>query len=537
MKRALGIRSSRVGSVIALALITAAVLSVLGATSFMVLQNRYRLAHQTSRWQEALLPAEAGVDLAVNEIRKQLYLSDLSSNFFDTADGWKAGEPYFDENNNAQRDGTESFSDLNENSQWDGTGHTKTVTLASGNHPVSFTVYAEPMDPVVMNLKAGDEPYWRVRSFGTVGLSGGAVRSAGEKLDTSLRKLSLRRDRLSQRDLSAPQVTRMVEVILKPLSTFRLALFGTSTIDMTNHNIVVDSYDSRDPLKSTNGAYDPAKRQESGDIATNGKVINAGGAHIYGDAATNGGTTGENGVLDAQNVTGDVTNDFYQEVFPVNTPKIADGSTDIPPTAGTPSTVRGTMSIDATPDTVKQYRLDTITLSGSETLTITGQRDPITNAVIPTYAQIVITGDSSLSGQASIVMEEGVYVRIFVMGDADFTGNGFANPNSPLHLQVYGVDQYRRDAAGNILNDSNGQPIIDYGSIKISGNGGFMGSVYAPHYDIEMKGGGTSDSIYGAFVGHNIFMNGVQSVHYDEALSDGGLVGEYKVVSWFEDVR
>ena len=32
-------------------------------------------------------------------------------------------------------------------------------------------------------------------------------------------------------------------------------------------------------------------------------------------------------------------------------------------------------------------------------------------------------------------------------------------------------------------------------------------------------------------------MTGVQSVHYDEALSEGGLVGEYKVVSWFEDVR
>jgi hypothetical protein len=149
----------------------------------------------------------------------------------------------------------------------------------------------------------------------------------------------------------------------------------------------------------------------------------------------------------------------------------------------------------------------------------------------------VITGDSSLSGQSRIVLEEGVYVRIFIMGDADFTGGGFVNPNSPLHLQVYGVDHYRRDAAGNIINDSNGQPIIDYGTLKIAGNGGFMGAVYAPHYDIEMKGGGTDDTIYGAFVGHDIFMNGVQSVHYDEALSDGGLVGEYKVVSWFEDVR
>lgn len=192
------------------------------------------------------------------------------------------------------------------------------------------------------------------------------------------------------------------------------------------------------------------------------------------------------------------------------------------------------MSIDATPDVPKQYRFDTISLSGQDTLTIKGAEDGS-----PTYAQIVVTGNSSLSGQAQIILEAGVYVRIFVMGDADFTGNGFSNPNSPLHLQLYGVDRYRKDANGNVVTDSNGDPIIDYGTLKISGNGGFKGAVYAPHFDVEMKGGGGHDTptIFGSFVGNNIIMTGVQSVHYDEALADGGLVGEFKVVSWFEDVR
>ncbi len=63
------------------------------------------------------------------------------------------------------------------------------------------------------------------------------------------------------------------------------------------------------------------------------------------------------------------------------------------------------------------------------------------------------------------------------------------------------------------------------------------GAVYAPNYDIEMKGGGSSDSIFGAFVGNTVFMNGVQSVHYDEALADGGLIADFKIVSWFEDER
>jgi hypothetical protein len=71
--------------------------------------------------------------------------------------------------------------------------------------------------------------------------------------------------------------------------------------------------------------------------------------------------------------------------------------------------------------------------------------------------------------------------------------------------------------------------------MKIAGNGGFNGTVYAPTYDIEIKGGGNADTVYGAFVGHKIFMNGVQSVHYDEALRDGGLITAYNIVSWFED--
>jgi hypothetical protein len=30
-------------------------------------------------------------------------------------------------------------------------------------------------------------------------------------------------------------------------------------------------------------------------------------------------------------------------------------------------------------------------------------------------------------------------------------------------------------------------------------------------------------------------MTGVQSVHYDEAPADGGLISDFKIVSWFED--
>jgi hypothetical protein len=132
-----------------------------------------------------------------------------------------------------------------------------------------------------------------------------------------------------------------------------------------------------------------------------------------------------------------------------------------------------------------------------------------------------------MSGQAQVTMDPGVHVRIFVKGDADMTGNGFLNPNSPLNLQVYGCDRPQ---------NADGTP-ASLGNLKISGNGGFSGTVYAPNYNIEIKGGGNADTVYGAFVGQNILMNGVQSVHYDEALADGGLITGYSIVSWFEDER
>ncbi|MGV3533797.1 MAG: DUF7305 domain-containing protein, partial [Chthoniobacteraceae bacterium] len=535
------LRQSQEGSAIAFSLITVAILTILGTTSYMVVQNRFKLAHQTASWQEALLPAEAGVDLAVNEIRKNLYVKDLTTIF--AAPDWTPGEPISDANNNGAMDAGEEYVDLNLNGQYDSGGYSR--TLSFGSRDASMTVFAEKLNPTLMGRKADEEPYWRVSSVGTVKLPPAAASVGGEGYDVQLRKLDFRVDHRTGKALPVaageskpiPQATRRIEAIVKPVSVFRLALFGTESIDMTNHNPIVDSYDSRDPNKSTYnpltpwipGSYLLAKRQQNGDIATNGSVINASGAHIYGDASTKAGGT----VLGSQNVTGVITDDFYQEVLPVSLPLASDGSV-LGPTIGTPSTISGTTTITATETTVKNVVVDKINLSGQSVLTLAGA--PAVNGVVPrTYVQLIVRGDISMSGQAQIVIGQNVYVRIFVEGTADFTGNGVLNPNSPLNLQVYGVDNYRRNAAGAILKDAAGNDIIDYAKITIAGNGGFSGAVYAPHYDIDIKGGGTGDHVYASFVGHKISMNGVTSVHYDEALADGALVGEYKVVSWFED--
>ena len=464
------------------------ILAATGAITFTILQSRYRQVHQNATWQEALLASEAGIDIAVNEMRKELLTPGTAWS------GW-SNSPTGQAIPNASPTAGSVY-------------YTSQVLLREGEGGQrSFSQIA--VDAPSFLRDASGEQWYRVRSLGVAEIPGGAV-VAGDKEDLALRKFSLRYDRRSGVQLARPQATRLIEAIVKPVGTFRVALLGANTISLNNHNIVVDSYDSRDSNKSTNGFYDPDKRQQNGNIATNGTLIDAGNAHIYGSASTNGGT-----VLDSANVTGEIRDDFYQDLFAVTRP-------DVSPDPYSLGNVNGTAVIDANAGDPSQTVLSSIQLSGTDTLRIRGSATGE-----PTYAQIIVNGNITLSGQASIIVDPGVHVRIFVAGDADITGQGISNPNSPLHVQVYGLDR---------PTNPDGSPETP-GKMKIAGNGGFRGTVYAPSYDLTMVGGGTEDSIYGSFVGWTVNMTGVQAVHYDEALGEGGLISDYKVVSWFEDVR
>jgi hypothetical protein len=370
--------------------------------------------------------------------------------------------------------------------------------------------------PLHLRDRTGEQ-WYRIRAAGICDVPGGRI-AAGAWQDSELRKFDLVFNRKTNKRVDVPSATRVIEAIAKPVGAFRLALFGTSSVNLNNHNILVDSYDSRDPEKSRNGFYPyddldsqgNPKRQENGDVATNGALLQAGNARIYGDAMTNGGT-----VLNAQNVKGEVRNDFFQEVFLVTRPTF-EASTINPLVA-----VNGSTTIDAGTGNGTRYQLSSVQLSGSEELRIRGA-----SGGAPTYVQIVVTGNVSLSGQAQIRLDPNVYARIFVVGDADISGNGFVNPNKPTHLQIYGCDRP--------LNPDGTRPL---GNLKIAGNGGFSGCVYAPNYNVSLVGGGNTENVFGAFVGHTVTMTGVSSMHYDEALADGGLISDYKIVSWFEDER
>jgi hypothetical protein len=224
------------------------------------------------------------------------------------------------------------------------------------------------------NFPGDSGQYYRVRAIGTMPITGPA-RTTDNKYDTRLRKLSLRSDRftgnvLASQAVTSARVSRRIEAILKPTSAFDQAIMAVGTLNLNNHNIVIDSYDSRDPLKSTNGLYDVTKRQQNGNIATDGTVLNAGNAHVYGDVATNAGVATNIG-----NVTGIERNDFYQDPIPVGAPSW-------PSIIATPSVINTTTTIAASRvEDAARYVVSSISLSGTERLTITGNPDGSTTYV------------------------------------------------------------------------------------------------------------------------------------------------------------
>jgi hypothetical protein len=472
------------GSILVWTVLTIAILSMLGAEVLRVVSIKHQNALQTATWQEALLAAESGIDLGIIELRKSLYPSPNHA-----WDGW----------NNTPGNGVSSYG--------------LTAIANAGLAGTPMTVEANVDAPATLIDPTNGWQYYRIRTIGTMPITG-PVRVTDNKQDGRLRKLSLRWERFTNGVLTshalsdAPQVCRRAEAIVKPVSSFAQAAMSVGTMDLTNQNIVIDSYDSRDSSKSTNGIYDLAKRQQNGDIATDGNLIEAGNAHIYGDVATNSGT-----VSGAANITGIERTDFYQEPIPVGAPSWSAIN-------GTVSSVNNDATLNANAthgSSISRYQLSTISLNGNQTLTLAGNPSGST-----TYIEIYVTGDISVTGNSQIVLQEGVRATIYFAGNANVSGNGILNTkNQPSDLQLYGIQP----------------PAGSSRSVNLGGNGQIIAAVYAPNHDVAVNGGGSDGHVFGSVVGKTITMTGVTNLHYDEALGATGIINNYKIVSWFEDNR
>jgi len=302
-------------------------------------------------------------------------------------------------------------------------------------------------------------------------------------------------------------VTRTVEVQTKFNQQFPNGMLAKGSITMNGASARVDSFNSTNKSESTDGQYDPTKATDHASVATVSQSpgdVHIGNVDIYGSIGTGPGGTiilGPNGNVGSSEYNGDRSNGGTVE----SGHSTDDVNVYIPPTS-----IPEGWGEAAPPAGDKEYKYilrdgdyqlnGNLSLANKEKMLVVGK------------ARIVVTGTTTVSGQAYIKLEGGGSVEWYAGGNVDLGGGGVLNyPGYAKNFSLIGL------------------PTCSV--ISQSGNGRFVGTIYAPTADIKLSG--TSDFM-GAVVGKTITLMGNVQFHYDEALRGDPKRGRFYVSSWRE---
>ncbi len=554
-----------------LVLVAIAILSLIAGHLIFSASVRYHTTYQSASWQEALIGSEAGVDLAMNELRKRVLLGPDAA--FQATAGWTlsdaAGTPYPDSGRAFPADGQpRPFGAHGGEGNATMSARVFVDVPGSGDAPVGAQSFAQTqpltIDPFVceQNDRVGFDPgshwWYRIRALGVTGVSGPAPRPSLDPRDNRLRRFSFFNDWRTGRAVSVPQVSRLVEVVAKPRTSFRNAIMADQRIDLNDKDVLIDSYDS------AKGAYDPVVNNGAlANLATNGQLINAHGAVVRGDAMTNDGR-----VADAENISGQQRSDFYQELPPV---KSLTGWETEPSRPTITDNATFTASSDRADPT--RIRLSGINLGDGKTVGLLGPVSGVDGSSRSrSYIKVFVEGDISTQGTGAIVVGQGVNAIFYFTGDVSLQGDGLVvNGNAPSRVLLNGLEP-----------PPNADGSRPSRAITVATNQDFQGMIYAPNHDLRLAQTAAADSgssasggllgtllgtvtglvadttlllthalplspaqaqdhaagyngIYGAFVAKTITVEAKTHVHYDEALREAGPVNYFEIVNWFED--
>lgn len=457
-------------SAIVFVMLTICVLSVVAASLLLTNVSRYQTTFQSASWQEAIVGSEAGVDLAMNELRKRVISGPATS--FQT--NWsntnpQTGKPYpnfgraFPASNQPYQIATHS-----------GEGNTAMQVRVYVDVPGcdGGTNFAQPNDdsfisqldnPSLRDPDGVDRSRWlfRVKSLGVTGLTG-PPRPNINKNDNLLRRFSFFNDWRTGRAVASPQVARLVEAVVRPTTGFCNALMADVSIDLANQNVLINSYDS------SKGVYGINNHGSQGNIATNGQLINANKAVVEGNALTNNGN-----VQNAQNVTGQESSNFYQELPPITTASLNPAWGSV--ANGGTLTSSKTYTASADPNNPTLVRLNGITLpDGGQVVNILSPKTGSANAA--SYIKLYVQGDITTTGSSYISLDPNVNAIFYFTGNVSLQGNGILN-NSYLasHLLLNGLQP-----------PANADGTFPARSLTVATTQDFEGIVYAPNHDLTL---------------------------------------------------
>jgi hypothetical protein len=297
-------------------------------------------------------------------------------------------------------------------------------------------------------------------------------------------------------------------------------------IDMKGNNVATDSFDSNDPLYSTNGLYTASKRKAGGDVVTNNtitnSILNVGNANIAGHIQT--GPMGSWGV-GSQGSVGDLP--WVDASTPGVKPGWANNDMNVmfdpvvlPAVSWVAASGAGTGGGGTAPDGKSYAHIFT---------------SPLDTLANPGYYQITDSGDIYVGTNVSVKLYVTVATfkpnNIWVAGvSAAEAGRMLAYMASPS-VTLGTTDKTQSGRAWNLM--FMGLPSCT--DLTYQGNGDFTGAIYAPNADFHLAGGGSGYiDFIGASVTKTVQMNGHYHFHYDESLRNFGPNRGYIATSWRE---
>ena len=310
-------------------------------------------------------------------------------------------------------------------------------------------------------------------------------------------------------------LVRAIRATLGKRPVYQWGLMAQSQVNLNGNSISIDSFDSSDPnysnfdITTGFGTYDPSKNKDSGDIVSNAGVTNTisvGNADVYGhiNVGPGGGVSvgpngfvaalgqGVNGVVDSTRVS----HSMSVELPPATLPSGWSSFSNL-------GEINGAFTIDGGSGGPLDLTASKINITSSDTIRFHSG-----------YTRLYVSGDLAISGNASILIDQGAKVEIYVGGTVSIAGNGVANGDlRSTSFQLYSLNS---------------------GDVTISGNGQLIAALYAPQSEVTFSGGGESGAVIGAIVGKTINLGGHVSFHYDENLKKHGPTRGYSVMAWQE---
>ena len=348
-----------------------------------------------------------------------------------------------------------------------GAGNAPTTNFAVAPTSTTATFISQVDNPNLADPDGVDRSRWwyRIRALGIAGVSG-PPRTNLEKQDNRLRRFSFFTDWRTGQPVSSPQTARMVEVTAKPLTNFRNALMADKQINLSNQDVLVDSYDS------SKGNYSSTTNHGTmGNIATNGQLINANNATVNGDAMTNNGT-----VKAGENVTGQQSSSFYQELTPLTTAQMNPAWSGVANGGTLASSATYVASLDPTMPTL--VHLNGINLPDGGKIISVNAPSSITDPTDPTpsFIKFYVQGDIATTGSSYISVASGVNAIFYFTGNINLQGNGILNNSFvPSRLVLNGIQPI-----------ANADGTFPARTITIATGQDFQGIVYAPNHDLDL---------------------------------------------------